>query len=770
MVGREFSVALGTIVAFAACGDDLGMAPGGETVSTTDAPGTSGSVGGDSLGMSEEISGRADASETMEWSTTEATDASASQTATDGSEGDETQGAGGQTDSGYPPTWCEGVDCDDGDPCTDDSCDDSARACFHAPVPGLSCDDGNACTTGDTCQADGSCAGKGVCTVEHCGTISQDETWGPDVLHLLTCSVMVEGPANPRLTIQDGTTVLAAPGSGLYIGLGDLGGLEVKGADEGVLVTAEQPLPAGAWDGISLGSHHTDSQIAGTTLERAGTAFGEALSIGSYEGGTLMVTNSTIRESPGDGIFAVYESALVITSSEVLDNEGIGLRVEHDATLEMHSTSVIGNGGDGLAFEHDARLADSPQSPFTGNLLTQNGGAPIRIHANDLRHLDGTSSFAGNGEPIVVAGTAIVSGTWHDLDEDFFVPLALEISGFTPGEDVIIEIEPGVTLLLDPLAAFMVGDESYVSAVHALGTADSPIHIIGGVVRFTGNLYGDQPTSQLDHVVIEQGEGLAAYGGSEVHISNSIIRDNMGDAGIVAHFSSSVGVANSTIENNAGNGIEIHGSLAFPFSDNVVTGNDQAATASAEAVGYLHPSSTFLGNDEDIVRVYGSLSYADASWHPLDVPYRAGLIRISNGTTLTLQPGVTLEFYDDGRLDVGRIFDTVEPPIFLPGTLIAVGTPEAPITFRSSAPAASPGAWAGILVHPQAPLATFEHCIVQHAGGDGFDGAIVVQSAGVSISSCTITGSATWGIYQDGVSAALSANTFAGNAAGDVFP
>ena len=45
-------------------------------------------------------------------------------------------------------------DCDDNNPCTEDSCDASG-GCIHAPVGGP-CDDGNACTVGEACAA-GSC-------------------------------------------------------------------------------------------------------------------------------------------------------------------------------------------------------------------------------------------------------------------------------------------------------------------------------------------------------------------------------------------------------------------------------------------------------------------------------------------------------------------------------------------------------------------------------------------------------------------------------------
>ena len=46
--------------------------------------------------------------------------------------------------------------CDDGNPCTDDSCDILSGGCVNAPNEGT-CDDGNLCTMDDACVA-------GVCT------------------------------------------------------------------------------------------------------------------------------------------------------------------------------------------------------------------------------------------------------------------------------------------------------------------------------------------------------------------------------------------------------------------------------------------------------------------------------------------------------------------------------------------------------------------------------------------------------------------------------
>lgn len=51
--------------------------------------------------------------------------------------------------------------CDDGEPCTLDSCT-AASGCVHKPLSGLPCDDGDACTAPDKCGPDGCRPGKPV--------------------------------------------------------------------------------------------------------------------------------------------------------------------------------------------------------------------------------------------------------------------------------------------------------------------------------------------------------------------------------------------------------------------------------------------------------------------------------------------------------------------------------------------------------------------------------------------------------------------------------
>ncbi len=65
------------------------------------------------------------------------------------------------------------LDCNDGNPCTEDSCD-SETGCVYGSTSGAFCDDGDSCTVGDTC-VDGACIGEGEscndgnpCTLDTC--------------------------------------------------------------------------------------------------------------------------------------------------------------------------------------------------------------------------------------------------------------------------------------------------------------------------------------------------------------------------------------------------------------------------------------------------------------------------------------------------------------------------------------------------------------------------------------------------------------------------
>jgi len=77
--------------------------------------------------------------------------------------------------------FCQGtpIVCDDGTPCTLDSCD-PATGCVHVPQAGGACDDLDACTINDSCDANGHCVGGGSRTCDD-GNPCTDDSCDPAV-------------------------------------------------------------------------------------------------------------------------------------------------------------------------------------------------------------------------------------------------------------------------------------------------------------------------------------------------------------------------------------------------------------------------------------------------------------------------------------------------------------------------------------------------------------------------------------------------------------
>ncbi|MCD4652511.1 right-handed parallel beta-helix repeat-containing protein, partial [bacterium] len=98
---------------------------------------------------------------------------------------------------------------------------------------------------------------------------------------------------------------------------------------------------------------------------------------------------------------------------------------------------------------------------------------------------------------------------------------------------------------------------------------------------------------------------------------------------------------------------------------------------------------------------------SDETWIPGGNPYIAiNNISVAEGVTLTIEPGVEIQFDDGNKLNAH-------------GNLIAVGTLTNPILFTSSQTSALPGDWGGIHTWATCNSSGLEHCIIEY--GDSAD-------------------------------------------------
>ncbi|MDH3622447.1 MAG: hypothetical protein OES69_02450 [Myxococcales bacterium] len=288
---------------------------------------------------------------------------------------------------------CEGVDCDDGNECTDDTCVDST--CSHTAVEDdTSCGDG-----AGTCHA-GSCSGTFACTEAGIGEAIA-VGGGP---HTFDCG-------GPKTVTTD-----AEIGIDRDVILDGEGNLTVDGGGEHADALDDHRIFSVA-EGVTAELRAlTVSGGASTGDILAGEGFGGG--IHNDRGGILTLTNSTVSGNTaivaGGGIYNL--GWLTLTNSTVSGNTAIvaGGGILTFGTLTLTNSTVSGNaatqGGGGIANSGTLTLMDSTVSENT----SQFGGGGIAVFAGTATltnsTVSGNDGFGVASEGVATLINSTISG------------------------------------------------------------------------------------------------------------------------------------------------------------------------------------------------------------------------------------------------------------------------------------------------------------------------------------------------------------------------
>jgi len=225
--------------------------------------------------------------------------ASGGSAGTGGMGGGGTGGAGGMGGGGTGGTdLCEGIECDDGNECTDDVCV-PADGCEYTPVEG-----------GTVCGGDAGTCQQGSCRV------------ACDEQGILDAIAAGGGPytfdcGSPMTVMTDAEIVI-----GNDVILNGEGNLTVDGGGSHGVFSVGRGVTA---------ELHSLTVSGGTTA-----SYGDGIS----NNGTLTLTNSTVRGN-GGGIYNDFGSRLTLTNSTVSGNDGFGIANLGYATLT--NSTISGN-------------------------------------------------------------------------------------------------------------------------------------------------------------------------------------------------------------------------------------------------------------------------------------------------------------------------------------------------------------------------------------------------------------------------------------------
>ncbi|MCB9693638.1 MAG: hypothetical protein H6736_17635 [Alphaproteobacteria bacterium] len=585
------------------------------------------------------------------------------------------------------------------------------------------------------------------------GTLREDTTWRGDlgVAYEVSGQMRVEDGSAPILTVQDGVYAAFTSGSGLYVGISDVGTLEVAGSYTdlgtgteydryvyGVTFTSVAGNP-GTWRGVELGTLAGDGAIAGLDIRNAG---GNAIG-----GGLRLVGDGTV--DPEDRL------DITIDQSRFARSSSAGLYADN-VQLNVSDTRFVDNVTYGFDLKSGVVRTNSSVSASTSMNNAQSG---VRVYPTLVELLDDGNVYAGNNLPLeITAGIVLDSATWNPLSEDYYVSGLVEIRNV---DGPIVTTTAGTTLYFGDLGQLVVGVGDQGSLI-AAGTATDPVVFTalsevttGNPVRgnWEGLTFGSaQRQSALTYAEVAYA-GKTTTKGAVTFLQrsvNPVVLDhvNIHDSGADGVQSLTVGleaqhleirdsmfVDNDDIGVNIGQrGLRDLGPGVHSFYRNTVTGNGLNGVTVAAGSGGRISTDNVIGNNNlvtglhDFIGLYGGSITEDMTLSKqLDdqndvLPYRllTSSLRVRDAAILTIEPGVVMEV-DDTAVNNG--IEIIIGRDDQAGGIHAVGTALEPIRFTSAAEFPTYGDWAGISLG--------EECLTTVVGGCKLD-YVTIDYAGSS--------------------------------------
>jgi hypothetical protein len=508
-------------------------------------------------------------------------------------------------------------------------------------------------------------------------------------------------------------------------------------AKSDVTVYAKMTIEAGAWIlfqqdvGMSIRSDGalvaigTEENPVGFSGERALRGYWNGLELGSNSVDNqldFVIIEYGGGEYPGNLVLESSSSFPVqvdITNSTFRQSEGYGLVVRNHSTINT----------------------------FNNNTITENELGAAMMHPNTVGDLDDTTTYAENDKDIVLiqAGSVDEDQSWPAIDADYLVEgdiTVYEALTIYAGARILFQQDLGMSI------------RSGASLV-AVGTEELPILFSGeGKSRGYWNglsISSNSVDNKLEYVTIEYGGGADTSANLVLNASSS--------------FPVQIDIVNCTLRESQEYGLSVTNHTTInSFSDNTLTENQAgAAIMHPNTVGDLDDTSTYIGNDEDIVLVEVGSVDDDQSWPGIDADYLIdGDITVYGN--MTIEAGARLVF----KQDIGMYVRS-------DASLAANGTSSAPIVMTGEQQ--TRGYWGGLEYNSNSVDNALTYVTIEYAGGQDYDANLVLDGSSsfpvqLNATDCVFQQSAGCGVFQTQhvtVNSDFdSANTFADNDGADI--
>ena len=495
-------------------------------------------------------------------------------------------------------------------------------------------------------------------------------------------------------------------------------------------------------------------------------------------GTTATVNDNLIENNSQDGIY-IEAATPSLTGNTIQNNGDAGLELVAVAAPTLASNAILSN-------TYPVRLDGNTAVPtLVGNTFAGNTHEVIGVNGSDitisrtwavelfpyrvLAHL----TVANGGTLTIDPGVEVQFGTSQGL----FVEGTLQAIGTSndPIRFVSSQATPtagswaGVFLDSDSDASELAYCEvSHAGSAHywhnvyrrnnvALFESDAHVHNCTINHSLSRGIRVDAGSPNLhDNTVIDNGsQGMWLRSGTTATVNDNLIENN-GQDGIYIE-ASTPSLTGNTIQNNGDAGLELVAVAAPTLASNAIFSNTYPVRLDGNTAVPTLVGNTFAGNTHEVIGVNGSDITISRTWAVELFPYRVlAHLTVANGGTLTIDPGVEVQFGTSQGL-------------FVQGILQAVGTSNDPIRFVSSQATPTAGSWAGVFLDSNSDASELAYCEVSHAGSAHYwhnvyrRNNVALFESDAHVHHCTINHSLSRGIRVDAGSPNLHDNTVVDN-------
>lgn len=386
---------------------------------------------------------------------------------------------------------------------------------------------------------------------------------------------------------------------------------------------------------------------------------------------------------------------------------------------------------------------ESEFGSFTANTISDCEEYPLVIPFLQATAVTSDNEISGMG--IALSGYSVGKKNGKVTIHEQTIPYVITQSYVDIDDNAEVTIEPGVTIAMGEDSHISVG--YYSSAkLTAVGTEEKPI-------TFTSNAK-DKAAGDWDGIRFYE------YASKSSALKYCNIEYAGGDYAPVYIYKTAISIENCTISNNSNYGVNANSESNFTsFTGNVIKDNELCPVrCSAAAAGAIAADNEL---DALGVEIYSYELTEKVTWVNLKVPFtiKTSYLDIDDGGSLTIEPGVTVQFAENTHISVGYYSE---------GKLVAEGTAEEPIIFTSAMNDKYPGDWDNIRFYEYSSAGCIlDHCKILY-GGDGGNSLYLYNCAGkVTVQNCEIAYSDGYGIYVNNASPTMSNNTYHDNKDGN---